>query len=701
MGAGWHAASILKAMPKPGAKYWLWALAAIMTGALLAFTARFYYPTLPADPATKLFFSLDAANIQLSSIIADWKKGNSAIAARELLKNIQSRMAKFPASFVVALPAWNDGTHAEADAALTHTFTMQGITGTAPSLPGGGFDWSWRGPNHDPEFAWFLNRQHHIPALFVAWRETKDMRYRTALNAQLRDWLQQSPRPAHYSFSSSWRALEVARRVEEAWMPVLFAPEANAALDDDVLLGLLADIPDHAAALRYTHSFSGNHLITEMTGLAALALAFPQFKDASSWLDYAVTQSRAEAAREIYPDGAETELSNLYQRVVMLELQRLADLLAAAGRDQELADLHPLLENGWNYFAYTLDPRGHGPLNNDSSVEDDATLIRQMATVYHRDDWLFLATNGREGKAPVLQPTNYFPYAGLAVMRGGWNADSEWAFFSMGPRGSDHQHADQLHLSIGGLGREFLVDDGRYNYQPGPWRDYFTGPQGHNVLLLDGQGPIPPPDTTQTPVYVRHEITSTQDFFEATVAFAGTAWGGQGPAYHTRAVLYPHNNYWIVVDRLQCAGGAHQVDGLWHFHPDCVVKHEGDLVYTANVGQPNLGLLAVGAKSQKSHVDLIHGRETPTPQGWYSPTFNERVPATCADFSDSISSPQTFVWVIWIAPPGQEIPATQPKTIITEDTPTRLRLRLAWPGGISDEATVPFISSESAIWVRN
>jgi len=76
--------------------------------------------------------------------------------------------------------------------------------------------------------------QHHIPALFVAWRETKDARYRTALNDQLRDWLRQNPRPAFYSFSSSWRALEVARRAVEAWLPVLFAPEASAALDPDV-----------------------------------------------------------------------------------------------------------------------------------------------------------------------------------------------------------------------------------------------------------------------------------------------------------------------------------------------------------------------------------------------------------------------------------------------------------------------------------
>ncbi len=679
----------------------MWALAAMVMGALLALAVSFSTPAGATAPAAKLFSALNPADPQIAPILAALQRGEAQAAPRDLLKIFQARVARFPASFLIPLPTWNGDTRAEADAALAHTFTLQGVTGTAPGLPGGGFDWSWRGPNNDPEFAWFLNRQHHIPALFIAWRETKDPRYRTALNSQLRDWLRQCPKPAHYSFSSSWRALEVARRFAEAWMPLLFAPEADAALDDDVLLGLLADIPDHAAALRYTHSFSGNHLITEMTGLAALALAFPEFKDSAAWLDYAVAQSHAEAAREIYPDGAETELSNLYQRVVLLELQRLADLLAAAGRDRELAALHPFLENAWNYFAHTLDPRGHGPLNNDSSVDDDAALVRQMAAVYHRDDWLYIATNGHAGTLPAGPPTDYFPYAGLAVMRGDWGEGSPWAFFNMGPHGSDHQHADQLHLSIGGSGREFLVDDGRYNYQPGPWRDYFTGAQGHNVLLLDGHGTLPPPDTVLVPVNVRHEITPATDFFAATAMFAGDAWRGQGPSYHTRAVLYAHKNYWIVADRILTAGGARQVAALWHFHPDCVVKNEGDLVYTANAGSSNLGLLAIGAEAQNWRVDLIQGREAPAPQGWYSPTFNQRVPATCAEFSNSISNPQTFVWIIWISPAGPEIPATQPKTTIIEDTPARLRLRLAWPGGMADEATIPFVANEGVVWKRN
>jgi hypothetical protein len=645
-------------MPKLGVRQGVLALAAIVAGALLA---AYEFTPAPPDPAGKLFAALDPADPQLQPFLAAGKKEKSSADAHGLLKIFQERLAHYQTGFLVALPPWDAATRQEADAALTGTFTMQGVIGVLPRRADGGFDWTWRGPQDDPEFAWFINRQHHIPALLVAWRETKDARYRTALNAQLRDWLRQSPRPAYYSLSSAWRALEVARRVEEAWMPVLFSPEADAALDDDVLLGLLADVPDHAAALRYTHSFSGNHLITEMTGLAAIALAFPEFKDASAWLDYAVAQARAEAAREIYPDGAETELSNLYQRVVLLELQRLADLLAAAGRAKELTDFHATVENGWNYFAHTLDPRGHGPLNNDSSVDDDAALVRQMAAVYHRPDWLYIATNGHAGAAPAEPPTDYFPYAGLAVMRSGWGADAQWAFFAMGPRGSDHQHADRLHLSIGGGGREFLVEDGRYNYQPGPWRDYFTGPQGDNVVLLDGQGTLPPPDTVATPANVIHRISPdapanhapANDYFEAQAQFASHLLNGQGPPYHKRSVSYVRGQYWLVTDEVLCYG-PHQLEALWHFHPDCTVKCNGPVIYTDDPGQANLVLWPLDVPLGDWTVDLIHGRELPTPQGWYSPVFNQRIPATCVSFTATVNRPTTFAWIIWIVPPGQD-----------------------------------------------
>jgi len=134
---------------------------------------------------------------------------------------------------------------------------------------------------------------------------------------------------------------------------------------------------------------------------------------------------------------------------------------------------------------------------------------------------------------------------------------------------------------------------------------------------------------------------------------------GQGPAYETRSVLYVRNNYWVVVDHVLCAG-PHQLTALWHFAPDCIVKHDDNLVYTDNPGQANLGLLAVNLPASGWSIDLIKGRDAPNIQGWYSPSFNERVPATCASFDTTTQSPSTLIWLIWIAPAGQNVAKAKP-----------------------------------------
>ncbi len=702
----------------PAVRKWAGVLAALAgAGMLLAACAP--PPAASSGPAwtengARLFAALDQTSPFIKEQAARWQKAQAEIAAHapgqapaaeaaraavlgDLLRHFHEMVKSYQTGWYTALPEWNADTHREADDAVKNTFTEQGVTATVPHAPEGGLDWSWRGPNDDPEFAWFLNRLHQLPALLVAWRETHDKRYLDALNAQLRDWIAHNPRPHYYSLSSAWRALEAARRMDDSWLPMLFSPQALD-LAPDVQLGLLADIQDHAECLRDTHAPYGNHLISEMGGLATIALAFPAFKDAASWLDYAMAKTHAEMNKQIYPDGTHTELAGLYQRVVLQSLQDLADVLKAAHRGKEFAGLKRELENGWNYYAYVMTPRGEGPLNNDSDLDFNRFWLRDVVTRYERKDWQFLATAGREGTEPANPPSRYFPWAGQAVMRGGWGTRDQWAYFDAGPYGTDHQHEDRLHLSISGESRNFLTDNGRFTYVPGPWRDYFAGPTGHNIILLDGHGTSHAPNRASREADVRHEITPALDFFAATAPYAGDWLAGQGPSYHTRAILYIRADYWIVADRVLTAGGPRRVDALWHFHPDCDVKSDGNLVFTTNAREGNLGLLAVEAKGAPWTREMIKGREGDAPQGWYSAQLNERLAATCADFSTIISSPHTFAWVIWMEPAGRPVPALQPHVEVLEDSPARLRLRLRWPGGKTDEATIPFTAEGAVAW---
>jgi len=695
-----------------GGRWLAWAGMAVLAGVVLGAVVRWNAPGPSAfDGTWRDYLALNsdyagwdaAAREDLKAMAAG--PGTAAQEGKwtaDLGRYFAERAVPLPAKVLTALPDWNAETRRTADEALRDVFTFQGVTAQVPRLANGGLDWNWGGPNHDPEFTWFLNRMTMLPALYVAWKETGEEKYRKGLQGVWLDWLEHNPRPGHYSLSGPWRALETARRVQDAWLPILFDKGGWAAVTGSGITPgmLLMSLKQHAECLRDTHAPYGNHLISEMAGLAMVALAFPEFKDAPGWLDDAVTTAQQEAVKQFYPDGAHTELTNEYQLVVLLSLQSLMDMLLATGHAEALEQLRPALENGWNYFAYVTGPRGYGPVDNDSDEERNALWVRAVAPEYGRSDWEYVATNGKEGTAPPGWGSEYFPWAGQAVMRSGWRASDQWAFFDVGPFGSDHQHEDRLQLDVSGEGREFLVDNGRYTYQPGAWRDYFAGPTGHNVMLLDGRGPMRPPDVSAEPGDMRQEMKADRDFFSATVVYAGNWLTGQGPAYHTRAVLYARGKYWIVADRVLTAGGPRRLDALWHFHPECVVKSAGDLIYTDDAKTGNLGLLAVNAPRGGWGVELVSGREGAAPQGWYSAVFHEKVPATCADLSATVTGPGTYAWVMWTEPAGKDVTKGRPAVTVEEDSAARLRLKIAWPDGKVDAATVPFDKGVGVEWGR-
>ena len=165
--------------------------------------------------------------------------------------------------------------------------------------------------------------------------------------------------------------------------------------------------------------------------------------------------------------------------------QKLLALLQATERTELLNDWTPRVDALWSYFAGISKPNGTAPLNNDSDRE----------SVDHR-----LHANGHADLANPAE-SKYYPNAGQVVLRSAQpQLDPMWAFFDIGPRGTDHQHEDHLHLSLSYGDSDVLVDHGRYTYKPGRWRDYFQGPTGHNILTVDGCASQPMPNAASAPL---------------------------------------------------------------------------------------------------------------------------------------------------------------------------------------------------------
>lgn len=539
----------------------------------------------------------------------------------------------------LALASSARADRAEADAALANSFSLQGVTAVQPLRAGGaGYDWEWRGPRDDPEWAWFFNRHHWFPDLAEAYQKTGDIRYRDALLSTLDDWIATHPAPGSITFSAAWRPLEAARRLQNSWLHVAPLISAWPEFTAERRARFEASLVAHGEHLMRRHAFGGNHLVTEMLVLARLALERPDLPGAATWLDYALKQLDTAYSEQIYPDGAHVELSTHYQRVIALNYQELLDLLRSHGRAALATDWKPRVEALWRYVAAVMTPDGANPLTNDSDEEDFRGLLAAHAPQFlPPSDPAYRPAPATSTVEPPTTATLHLPWAGQTVFRGG-ELGRDWAFFEAGPRGTDHDHADHLQLSISIGENRFLTDPGRYTYQPGPWRDYFAGPTGHNVLLIDGRGADERPARVSSPPEPArfHRVEGLEiawgDAVFSTAANARSAdW--------RRVVVHAPGLGWAVIDRV-VAFGDFTLTTQWHWAPAVEVS---TMPGTAIARSGSEELLVSGPADGAWSV--ARGSLPPDVRGWFSRRFNQREAAPQTDFVQALRGPRMNIWL--------------------------------------------------------
>jgi hypothetical protein len=584
----------------------------------------------------KLFSALDLDRPDLADCALAYKRGDLRNASEVLLRHYAAKRRTLP---VEPLRAADAETLRRATDALHGIFTEQNVRAKQSVRSGGGLDWSSRGENGDKEWVWFLNRHLFLRDLAEAYLATGRMEYADALSDYLSDWVVANPYPDRLTFSAQWRALESARRITDSWAVIFQSPRIP--LKPEARMLLLCSLPDHARELSAHGTFwGGNHRLTELTALAIIAEGWPEFRDSRHWLDMVFDEARAEILSETYPDGAYKELSNHYQHVVLDSLEKLLAVLRMSGRDDPL--LAARAAAMWDYYACLMKPYGDGPLNNEGDLEYNRRDVEAVWQHYNRADWRFIASNGRDGTQPTQPPSRYYEWAGQAVMRGGWDDRAQWAFFDMGPHGTAHQHNDRLSFELVIGGDPILADSGRYTYQPGPWKEYFSSAQAHNMVLIDGAGPVPPPLEVSKPMPVSAFIADTYDFFAATNAYDVDVLSGRGGARHTRSFFYRRGGYWIIVDHVEIVGLS-KVDVLWHFAPSAVASLCGGEVVASIGGSPVLDLRQIGGPD--ASWSFIRGSEHPI-QGWVSTDYNTKQPATVGVAECTVERPATFVWLL-------------------------------------------------------
>jgi hypothetical protein len=520
-------------------------------------------------------------------------------------------------------------------------------------------DWTLNPINYR-EWPWQLNRHPFWVTLGRAYWSTGDEKYAEEFVYQMTHWVENCPVPVTSSGNSSatWRTIEAGIRTSGSWMNAFHYFLSSPSFTDEAIITMIKSFVEHARHLMEWPT-GGNWLTMESNGLFHIGVMFPEFEEAKSWRKTAVERMYAELDNQIYPDGAQIELTTGYHQVSLrnfVGLMRIATL-----NDMDMPeDYLNKLEKMYHYNLYASMPNKRLPgLNDGSEVDIHRSMEEGFGYFPHRLDFQWAATDGEKGKVP--EENSYaFPYAGQFVMRSGWYEDDRYLLIDAGPFGYGHQHEDKLSFVLYAYGKVHVVDPGNYAYDSSQWRRYIISTYAHNTILVDEQ----PQNRRRLPrdTYVVEEPLPNKWISEAEYDYLvgdyheGYGREGDTTVTHKRRIFFVKPDYWIITDTMSPSDDAlHRYDSMFHLQTEsAVLDEETNTVQTENPDAGNLAIIP--PKGDELSVEIISGQEKPVVQGWIPAGGYKVKPIPTPIFTKNKKGVTWFVYVFYPVPEGQKLP---------------------------------------------
>jgi len=537
----------------------------------------------------------------------------------------------------------------------------------------------WRkNPTNNAELIWGLNRHSIWVDLLEGYLKTGNEKYSREFCTQVVDWIVENPAPP-YSLTrvATWRNLEAGYRCAHTWPQTFYGFLSSPNFTPQAIQLMLASLWSHGeyimkfpAGLRTPNNWS----IIDSTGLAALAMYFPELRGSDEWLKTGFDRLEHQLRLQVYPDGAQYELTTGYHTACLRSFDTIYQLARDTGTELP-SGFRDGLESMYEYLMWVAKPNGYVPTVNDTSPFSARALLEEGAERFSRNDMLYVATNGERGTPPA-RTSCALPYAGQLVMRSGWDKDALYLFFDAGPYGVSHQHEDKLNIDVCAFGRDFLSDPGRYRYVPDKWRAYMLSTAAHSTVMVDGLGQsrLDLRKTYTAPAHLEHEALPPGIAWHSEAEFdyaRGQYADGYGPEHlrvtHERHIFFKKPEYWVVVDYIT-GDGEHTVESLFHFVPGSVKLDPEELTaVTDNRDEANL-LIAAAAKEGLS-ATVVEGQEEPV-QGWSALAPGEPQPSPTVIYRIERPLPLTLAYML-VPYQGSRRPAL---SISQEDVPGEVKL---------------------------
>lgn len=527
----------------------------------------------------------------------------------------------------------------------------------------GPIDWNLNPINYR-EWPWGLNRHQTWQWLVRAYWDTGEEKYARECARQIVDWVKRCPAPRISSGNGTytWRTIEQGIRVGQSWPDIYCRLLSSPSFTDEAIVTMVKSFVEHARVLT-KYPTNGNWLAMEINGLMHVGVLFPEFKEAAGWRKTATDRLYVEVDKQVYPDGAQIELSTGYHQVSLgnfvmaWEIAHLNDVPMPA---ECIAKVERMID----YDLKVAMPDKTLPgLNDADRINIRPALKTGFQFFPERKDFQWMATDGKEGERPKVGSVA-LPFAGHLVMRTGWDPDDLYLLMDAGPYGFGHQHEDALHIVVYSHGKNHLVDAMSYHYNDSPWRKYVVSTRGHNTIMVDGldqhRGGRPREQYVVSKP-LPNKWVAGEGFDYASGVF-DTGYGSQNlKVTHKRHIFFVKPEYWIVTDFLDPSDAKpHKYESL--FHLDALgADVSGKSVRTANTDASNLSIIAPA--DDDASLRVVSGQETPVVMGWLRTTGYDVRPIPTAIYEKEQSGPASFQYVICPTAKGAQWPITGVKRL--------------------------------------
>jgi len=375
---------------------------------------------------------------------------------------------------------------------------------------------------------------------------------------------------------------------------------AGQGLDSVVREALIALARSHLRRLRVESFFSlSNHGLFQVHGLMALINVMPVAPEADHGQAFAERMFDRILTSQFGDEGVHLEHSPGYHYFVILTLRKMM----ASGWYDGMVHVREIIDRATAALPWFVFPNGRMAGVGDSDRNQPSFKPPEMPGFDRR---MIGKTAGR-----------FFPEAGYAIIRNGWNVQAHWRsmlLVTAGHHSHVHKHADDLSFEFYERGRFWIMDTGKYSYSRQDWRAYTDSARAHNTVQLtdarddNGLG-----------------ISKPAGGGLSSLRRSDGVWIVEGAidrpeigARHRREFRYRHHHSLVIIDHIELET-VREVTAWLHLAPDLFAERTPD-GWRFPGGQ--IDYRVTGA--ELTHV-RVRGQKTPTIQGWIAEAYHDIV----------------------------------------------------------------------------